>query len=375
MTQTNATGKIKVEHVVKSFRVGGLEKIIKYLVLNSGGRFLPGVTILQRGGPFSEEVSRKGHRVTVFNAYERKISVIRLVMEMVSAFRTVRPDIVHCHDTESWIYGTIAARLSGVKKVVFTKHGHMENFSRILVAECRLASWFTRTIAAVSPQVKDELVYRLGISPAKIEIVYNGIDNKTFHHPADKGQAKEHLGLPADSFVAGSVTRFFQVKNIEMQVNMIERLKDMIPGFHYLMVAPMTPAGERIKQDAKKRGLENHVHFLGYRSDVPEILQAMDVFVLTSFSEGTSVALLEAMASGCVPVVSSTGGTPNLIENGKNGFLIDVNNIDELCDKVYYCYNNKIQHIIDNAIASSSKYSIDSMIDNYNKLYLSLCNS
>ncbi|WP_028575396.1 glycosyltransferase [Desulfonatronovibrio hydrogenovorans] len=372
MTQTNATGKIKVEHVVKSFRVGGLEKIIKYLVLNSGSRFLPGVTVLQRSGPFSEEVSRKGHRVTVFNAYERKISAIRLVMEMVSAFRTVRPDIVHCHDTESWIYGTIAARLSGVKKVVFTKHGHMENFSRTLAAECRVASWFTRTIAAVSPQVKDELVFRLGINPLKIDVVYNGIDSKAFHPPEDKGQAKEHLGLPADSFVAGSVTRFFQVKNIEMQMDMIERLKDMIPGFHYLLVAPMTPAGERIKQDAVKRGLEDHVHFLGYRSDIPEILQAMDVFVLTSFSEGTSVALLEAMASGCVPVASSTGGTPNLIEHGKNGFLFEINDLDALCGNVLKCFEDREarSNIISGIGENLGKYTMEKMVECYETVYL-----
>lgn len=372
MPQTNTNSKINVEHVVKSFRVGGLESIIKNLVLNSKDPFIHGVTILQRSGPFSQEVVERGCRVTDINAFNRKISVFRLLREVVSSFKSSRPDIIHCHDTESWIYGVIAGKLSGVRKAIFTKHGHMENFSRTMAAECRLVSWFTKYIVAVSPQVKDELVARLGINPAKIEVVFNGIDNKAFHPAENKSQAKEYLGINSESFVAGSVTRFFQIKNIEMQIDMVDRLKDIIPNFQYIIVAPMTPAGEKIKEEVYKRNLQYHVHFLGFRSDIPKVLSAMDVFVLTSFSEGTSVAILEAMASGCVPIASSTGGTPNLIEHDVNGFLFDVHDLDSLCNYVLLCYRSEKlrMRLLSNMNRILQKYSIDNMVNSYENIYL-----
>lgn len=363
--------KIKIEHAVKSFDVGGLEKIIESLMLHCGESFVPGVTVLQRGGRFSEKVAKKGYRVTLINASEKKIATVRLLWRLVAAFRTIRPDIIHCHDTDSWIYGAIAGRISGVKNIVFTKHGHLENINRILIAESRLASWLAKKIVAVSPQIRQELMAKLCLGPEKIDVVYNGIDTTVFHPPENKQEAKKQLGLSEKAFVVGSVTRFSQVKNIGMQIDMAERLKGKIPGFQYIIVAPMTAAGQEIQDEVIKKGLQAHVHFLGFRTDIPEILRAMDVFVLTSFSEGTSVALLEAMASGCIPVASSTGGTPNLIAHAKNGFLFEVDDLDSFCDYIVKCYNDTPLRInlSKNIEQSLENYTLNKMINRYENIY------
>ena len=360
----------KVLHMVKVFRVGGLENVIKNLAINSSQDIIPEILVLQIGGQFSHEVEEKNINVTILNSYSRKLSSGQILKDVSLAIKKIKPDVIHCHDQASWFYGTIAGRLHGIKKILFTKHGYVEELSWKTIILSQFMSLLSKKIIAVSPKVKQNISRNLKIKK-NIDIIYNGVDTQCFSEPTDRRLAKKLVGVDEHAFVVGTVTRFYSIKNIEMQIDMVERLAKVVNNFLYIIVAPLTRAGERYKKDVEDRGLSEYVWFTGFRDDIPQLLQAMDVFVLSSLSEGTSVSLLEAMASGCIPVVSATGGTPDIIKDGQNGFLFSISNLNEMCDKIMSCRKNAqdIERIRVKALQTASRYNVQRMIESYETLY------
>ncbi|KIH75477.1 hypothetical protein GFER_16090 [Geoalkalibacter ferrihydriticus DSM 17813] len=240
----------------------------------------------------------------------------------------------------------------------------------------KILSLLTDRIVAVSPEVRDDLVQREFIKGSKVDVIYNGINLEPFAVAGSKEAAKNKLGLDAGSFVTGTVTRFYPVKNVELQIDMVERLKDRIPQLKHLIVAPIAnDLGRKIKADIAERGLEGNIVLLGYREDIPQVLKAMDLFVLTSLSEGTSIALIEAIAANLPVVVSNVGGNPNLVEDGVNGFLFDLDKEGDFEAKVLRVYENRdvAEKFASQQRGIAEKFSEKKMIANYKFIYEKSC--
>jgi len=231
-----------------------------------------------------------------------------------------RVDLVHVNSYVPGNYARLAAALMQVPIVIDHWHGFTRfNVKRRLI--CRLLGRFTDLSLAVSRGVRDYLVSQGGLDPAKVRVVANGVDVAAIDSARPGPLVRRELGLPESSPVIGLVGRLDHWgKGHKELFEAMAILKERHP-VHALIVGGGRRIDE-IKALAASLGLAGEVHFLGTRRDVPDLLNAMDIFVLPSYSEGVSLALLEAMAAGLPVIATAVGGLPEVVTDGENGLLI-----------------------------------------------------
>jgi len=152
--------------------------------------------------------------------------------------------------------------------------------------------------------------------------VPNGVDTDRFR-PGDPATARSRLGIEPDAFVIGFVGRLDPVKNLGALFGALPAVHKAAGKLAVVIAGDGPENGEVHKLAAASPAPEN-VHLLGRRSDVPDLLPAMSVVVLPSFSEANSIALIEAMAAGRPVVASNVGGNPEIVRDGETGFLFDL---------------------------------------------------
>jgi glycosyltransferase involved in cell wall biosynthesis len=367
--------QIRILHVVDALGVGGLEQVIKTLVLNSPPSIKPYILVLRRTGIFSTDLI--SHNIPLWNLEldKHQYKYFHILSILCSIIEKNGISVIHCHDLKSWFYCVVSARLRRIK-LIMTKHGSFNKRTFKLLSTIKLFSCFTDRIIAVSPDVEKELVDRYYVASNKVLTIINGISPRESDSFITSESAKLKLGLKSTDFVIGTVTRFYSVKNIAAQVELVDQLKSLIPNLAYVIAAPCE--GEYYRQiDAliDSMNLRKYFHLLGFCRDIPAVLSALDVFVLTSLTEGTSMALLEAMQSGLPAIVSEVGGNSHVIKSGHNGFLYDLNSHHKLRELIMLLYNDPaLRHYIgNNAIETASTYSVEQMAakyrDEYCKLY------
>ena len=239
-----------------------------------------------------------------------------------------RVDLMHVNSYVPGNYARLAAALMQVPIIIDHWHGFTRfNDKRRLI--CRLLGRFTDLSIAVSQGVRDYLLAQVGLDPAKVRVVTNGVDIAAIEAARPGPLVRRELGLPEASPVIGLVGRLDHWgKGHKELFEAMARLRPEYP-LHALIVG----GGRRIDEVqalAASLGLAGQVHFLGPRRDVPDLLNAMDIFVLPSHSEGVSLALLEAMAAGLPVIATAVGGLPELVTDGKTGLLIPPRDADAL---------------------------------------------
>jgi glycosyltransferase involved in cell wall biosynthesis len=356
--------------MLQRFRVGGKEDVVKTLILNASPDYTPYACATQTTGFMAEQVRKEGKTVFFVDLASRKTRLVNL-LKLLSILRKYRFSTIFCHDISSWFYAVLLSPFVRNSKIVHIRHSFLENESIKTLLLTRLLSFFSYKLVAVSDSIKAAMIGREKISSRKLVVVYNGIDITKYSNNISKQLIRSQLGIPSNCFISGTVTRFFPVKNIEDQIEMVSVLKNIIPNYLHVIVAPMTDYGEKLRQIASDRMLDKYILFLGFRDDIPKILSLFDVFVLTSRSEGTAVVLLEAMASQCPIVASAVGGNVDIIENKVNGILYDVNELDDLCNAIVALHGNPSyrSHLSCNGLRFvKSNHSLQSMVSGYDKL-------
>ena len=220
-----------------------------------------------------------------------------------------RVDVINTHLTTASWQGALAAKITGVPSVA-------------VVHATDRKTWFQHAdhLIAVSSGVKDALIEQ-GIAPEKIEVLYHGIDLAQYVAPLSSAEAKQRLGLPADARTAGVAASLIPRKGHRFLLEALHNMKATSEPIH-LLLAGEGPLETELRGQVRELGLSERVHFLGFRRDIPEIVCAMDVFVLPSLKEGLSIAVMEAMALEKPVVCSAIAGLPEVVRDGKTGFLV-----------------------------------------------------
>jgi glycosyltransferase involved in cell wall biosynthesis len=167
---------------------------------------------------------------------------------------------------------------------------------------------------------------KLGIPAGKIRVIPNGVDTTQFR-PSDRAAARVACGLPADGTILLSVGGVYDGKGHHFVLDALARLVDRYPRILYVMVGA-EPPGDRYRRILERiieaRGLAKHVHFAGPRAheELPQWYAAADLFCLATRSEGRANVLLESIACGIPVVTTNVGGNPEIVRDGRDGFLV-----------------------------------------------------
>jgi sugar transferase (PEP-CTERM/EpsH1 system associated) len=317
---------VKIEMILPSLIAAGMETVTARLAMQlAAAGHTVGVTCLLDEGPLASELRAAGHRVAVVPAPGLRTNV--MPVQLAAWLRSEQPDVVHAH-SGTWLKAARAARLAGVRRVVFTEHGlnDVEPWYNLVVKRC--GGWLTDCVVAVSEPLRHYLVERVGIPESKIVVIPNGVDTDRFSPGPAHGDLRARLGLGSKP-VIGHVARLAPVKNQPLLVDALARVRERVPEAQLVIVGD-GPEREALQAHIQARGLEESVHLAGEARDVPAILREFDVFALPSKAEGTSMSVLEAMASGIPVVASAVGGTPDLLDHGRCGVLVEPNDVDAL---------------------------------------------
>ena len=292
--------------------------------------------ITEDEGDMTYYARERGVEVTEITGMSRLLSPLadlRSFLTLLRLFRRERPMIVHTHTAKAGTVGRLAAYVARVPVIVHTFHGHVlggRYFSRLktrffLEVERQLARATDRLVVLTNFQAR-EMSESLRVAPSdRFVVIPLGLDLQPFadvDRDAARSRLRAELGIDQDRPVVGIVGRMVPVKNHELLFDAMVLLSHrMDPAPHLIVVG----SGEReraLRSYVSDKGLEDVVHWLGWRKDLPQIFPAFDVTALTSLDEGTPVSLIESLASG-TPVVSlAVGGVPEILDGGELGCLV-----------------------------------------------------
>jgi len=245
-------------------------------------------------------------------------------------------DVVHTHTLLPGIAGRIGARLAGVPCVVHTFHSWQPHLYKSLAFRWAFyateiaASHFAHAILFQNPDDLRSWSRIPAIPIQKGTLVGNGIDFSAITKRVDadaRGKIRREFGIREDAFVIANVARFEPQKGHSF---LLHTLKHLISQVDRKVAALLVGIGidqEKIEDEVRRLGLQDVVHFAGYRQDVPDILTAADVSIMTSHYEGIPRALMESMALGIPVVATDVPGTRTLIRSGQTGLLVEYGDI------------------------------------------------
>lgn len=249
-------------------------------------------------------------------------------------------EVIHSHGYKSNIYSYLANRSLKIR-IVTTCHNWINTSSKMSLYT-RLDKFFLKrfdSVVAVSDAVKNELL-TAGIEPRNILVIGNGINLEKFREPyANKEKVRAALGIPPDAFVAGTVGRLSPEKGHNILLQAASEVLSKKENCYFLFVGDGTQK-QNLEEQAMQLGISDRVIFTGKRSDIPEVLSAMDVFVLSSLTEGQPMALLEAMAAGVPAVCTSVGDVPKILRRGQAGLIVPPSDSNALAEAILKVLND-----------------------------------
>ncbi|WP_309043342.1 glycosyltransferase [Marinobacter sediminicola] len=370
-TTKPAKKPLRVLHITFNMGIGGTEQVIRQLVQGMANESVESEILCIDGhiGPIGEALQQSG--VLVHKLARKQGFDWALIKAIRKRLREGRFDVVHCHQYTPWMYGWLAA-LPTRAKVVFTEHGRFYpdryRYKAMLINP--IMALFTPSIVAISEATKDALVKYEFIPRHKIQVIYNGIA-PLVRDKEEAQKVRDSLGIPKDAFVVGTVSRLDPVKNQAMMLRAFKQFSEKEPGSYLLMVGD-GPDKAKLVSLAEEYGISERVIFTGFINNPVHYLAAMDVFLLSSHTEGTSMTLLEAMSLEMPAVATRVGGNPEIIEDNVTGILVEPD--------MAYPFAECIEQLLQKSILRQSmgqaarlsfdkRFSANAMVYQYSKIY------
>jgi sugar transferase (PEP-CTERM/EpsH1 system associated) len=369
---------IRIMHVVDHLGKGGLENGVANLIENlDATRFEHVVYAIRQLGPNADRLGNSGVRV-IWQGKQSTDSRIQ-APALVRAIREVKPDIVHSRNWAA-VEAVLAGRWTRSCAVVHSEHGiegdarAKEPWRRICFR--RLAFELAHRVLSVSYQLRDLHARRTGFPAKRISVIHNGVDGRRFFpDPMARARVRQELNITEDEFCIGCVGNLLPVKAHMVLLQAIEHLAGTCKDWRLILL------GEGPERPRLEAFIESHpdwkgrVHLPGTSDRVPELLNAMDVYVLPSLSEGISNSLLEAMSTGLPVIATDAGGNPEVVIDGESGWLFPVGDAGRLAGRLALLRTQRdlrtqLGHEARRRVQAG--FSIEAMTGNYERLYESV---
>lgn len=363
--------KITILHTIETSGPGGAETVLLQLATHLDRSRFRSLVLLNQKGWLLDQLRARGIATTLVEW--KAWYDLRLPRTMARMVREEQVDMIHSHLPDQNFYSCLVGVLTG-RTTIVTYHGAIE-LVRARRRRGGFKLWVVRNSASRVVVVCDfvrKLLEGLGFAPEKMTRIYNGIEVTRFNAPPRTNLRKE-LGFPAETKLIGMVANVRQTKGHEFFVRAARQVSDAHPEARFLAVGDVDERiGQGLRELVRQLRLEDRFFFLGFKEDIPEILANLDVFVLSSTSEGFPLVVLEAMAAGKPVVVTRSGGPEEMIRDGRDGFLVPPADVDSLAAKISALLEDpgSAAALSHEARASiTNKFSIIRMIDAYSALY------
>ena len=362
---------LKVMFALTSMPVGGAETLVSNLMSRMDpGRFSPQICCLKELGPLGEELAARFPSTSGVLSHKYDLRVLpRLVHRMkghVDALVTVGAG-------DKMFWGRLAARMAGVPVVLSSLHSTAwpDGIGRLN----RLLTPWTDAFIAVAPDHGRYLIDREKLPDAKVRVIPNGVDTDRFQFdPTAPSRVRRELGIPADAPLCGIVAALRPEKNHGMFLQVARLVRERMPNAHFLIVGD-GPEAPRLKTTVVEADMNDHVHFLGTRTDVARIVSALNVFTLTSASEANPVAILEALSTQVPVVATDVGSVSATVKHGVTGLLVRPGQAAEMAERVVELVNNAT---LARALGESGRqevvghWSLERMVRGYEQLIIEI---
>ncbi|MDO3636847.1 glycosyltransferase [Mycolicibacterium arseniciresistens] len=308
--------------IVPDLRIGGAERHLVTLVTRMDAtRFRPEVLCIGEEGEFFSALTDAGIPAHAMRLPKRH--ALQALRGLVETMRRMRPDVVVLRGYNAEALGRIAARIAGVKHAVLWVHniGDAEPRGRARRLTDRILDRWTDRYFGVAEAQRSYLTDDLGYPADRVRIIHNGVDPAQFGTGTDR-RVLTGLGIAPGAPVAGVVAALRPEKDHVTFLHAARRVVDARPGAQFLVIGD-GPARPGLETLCATLGLADNVHFTGARRDIDRLLQAVDVFVLSSRTvECFPVSLLEAMACARPAVCTDVGGVAEMLVDGVTGHLV-----------------------------------------------------
>lgn len=357
----------------KSDIVGGAERHLVDLIHGLLQRDIEVEVITTGAGTLTDQLKTEHIPVRtvemVYPSQDKKYTLNRETLRtLISWMNEGKPDIVHSHLFSAHLHASMAAKKAKMPTVIHTAQNLTVRHENV---------WLSHQVPVYTIAVSKAVAMQhinAGVSAQNIEVIYNGVASSFFEIPNEGLQNLRSSLSIGEEPIIGTVARLSPEKGLDV---LLQATADLINrGLHLsLLIVGEGREAMRLRNLSVELGIQQAVHFLGYRKDVALLNHIFDIFVLPSRHEGCSLALLEAMAAGRPVVATNVGGSPEVILSGVDGYIIPMNDAISLSNTIQLLLADK-QHRISIGKAARRKvaaeFTLQKTIEDTVKVYLKL---
>ncbi|CBL44137.1 Putative glycosyltransferase [gamma proteobacterium HdN1] len=319
-----------VLHIIDTTGPGGAETVFAELATAAAESGRGSLALIRGPGWVMDELQRRGIETIVLDC---KGSLnIRFLLSLVSLIRRRKITLIHSHLLGSNVYASLAGWLTRVP-VISTFHGSVDvqGRERFLAAKFGSINLGSRVVVAVTERLSRDLRERTPISAKKLQVIYNGIDTERFSLPKNR-ILRERLGLPDGALLVGALGNIRAAKDYMVAVQAIAILRQRGVDVHLAIAGQGSgPLKDELDAFCLKEGITDRIHLLGFVDDAPMFLAGIDLFMLSSSSEGHPLAITQAM-SMALPIAATLCGVEEVLQAGEDALLVEPKSPEKLAD-------------------------------------------
>ncbi len=329
--------KHTIIHAIDTTGPGGAETVFLDIAQQLQLENYDNLAIIKGPGWVEAQLKQRGIRYHILKPYG--FFAIPYYWQLYKLLKRENAALVHAHLLGSTLTYSILCLFMRIP-LIATLHGRVDinPNERFVAIKQKIMRMGVSQLIAVSRDLAQYIQARGLFSANAIAVIYNGVEQQRYHTKMT-GRLRSELNIPADAILIGSLGNIRPAKNYQALIDAVAELKN--PKLHFVIAGHQKKdLMEQLNEQMHRLGVTAQMHFIGFYDNTPEFLAQMDLFVLSSSSEGFSIATIEAMASHLPVIATRCGGPEEILTHNSTGYLVPVNSPVELAAAIKYLLSN-----------------------------------
>ncbi len=363
----------RILHVIDTTGPGGAETVFIELLSRLQSECCESVVVIRGTGWVYDELKRRGFEPYIIDA--KGSFNLGYLFNLIKVIRKEKIDLIQAHLLGSSVYSCVAGFLTG-RPVAITLHGVVDfDEERFLAAKFFIVNKLAGRIVLVSKDLLKRLQERVEINESKLSIIYNGVDIESYSQEKNDG-LRDELGFDRNDLIVGSVGNVRKAKAYDVLLQAVALVVKEVPNIKFVIVGDKeNRLYEELCELRAELALEKSVYFLGFRDDIADFLCGIDLFLLSSISEGCPISVIEAMSSDVPMIVTDCGGLNEMVEADVSAVICEAGSSLALKEALLHLLEDSElkQRLIKNSRKIvESRFTMGAMLGSYCSIYNNL---